>query len=525
MSSASGRSTSVWTASGGLPARSPLARDLTADVCVVGAGMAGLSTAYFLARAGRRVVVLDDGPVAGGETSRTTAHLASALDDRFEEIERLHGADGARLAAQSHAAAIDAIEAVVREEKIDCGFERLDGYLFAPPGVEREQLDKELEAARKVGLDVEMVDRAPVPLLDTGPAIRFAGQGQFHPLRYLAALVEAIERHGGEIHCDTHVTKVDAGPPARVETSGGLAVTAGSVVVATNSPVVDRVAIHTKQAAYRTFVIAARVPPGSVPRALYWDLCQGGGTSCSGGDPYHYVRLTSGMEPELLIAGAEDHKTGQADDADERFTRLEAWTRERFPITGVELRWSGQVMEPVDSLAFIGKNPGEENIYVATGDSGHGMTHGTIAGLLLTALITRGSHPWEELYDPSRKRLGAAASFAKENLNVAAQYAGWVTPAERDSTAELAPGEGAIVRRGLSKVAAYRDEEGVLHESSAVCVHLGCVVQWNTFERSWDCPCHGSRFDGKGRVLNGPANVDLSPAVASEPEPAGTRRG
>jgi glycine/D-amino acid oxidase-like deaminating enzyme/nitrite reductase/ring-hydroxylating ferredoxin subunit len=513
----SGRRESVWSRSGAAASRrAPLKEDLTTDVCVVGAGLAGVSAAYVLARMGRRVVVLDDGPIGGGETARTTAHLASALDDRFTELERLHGEEGARLAARSHATAIDAIEEIVRDERIDCGFERLDGYLFAPPGLPPERLDEELAAARRAGLTVDRVAAAPVPLRNVGPALRFANQAQFHPLRYLDGLARALEARGGRIFTETRVVHVEDGAPVRVETARGPVVAAASVVVATNSPIVDRVAIHTKQAPYRTYAIAAPVA-GDIPRALYWDLCESA-DECARGGSYHYVRLTSGMDDELLVVGGRDHKTGQADDADERLAALEAWTRERFPIGNVAHAWSGQVLEPIDGLASIGRDPGSRNVYVATGDSGHGMTHATIAGLLLTSLIALGEHPWESLYSPARLPMRAAGTFAEENLNVAVQYAGWL-PTTRTDPESLRPGEAAVLQRGFTKVAAYRDESGILHERSAVCVHLGCIVRWNDFERSWDCPCHGSRYDPDGTPLDGPAATPLAeveaPALAA----------
>jgi Rieske Fe-S protein len=263
----------------------------------------------------------------------------------------------------------------------------------------------------------------------------------------------------------------------------------------------DIVTIHTKQAAYRTFVVGLPVSRGSVPRALYWDTP----------DPYHYVRLVPGTEGDVLIVGGEDHKTGQEDDAEERFARLIAWTRERFPTTGDAVySWSGQIMEPIDGMAFIGRNPGDaRNVYIATGDSGNGMTHGTIAGILLTDLILGRDNPWATLYDPSRITLRAASEFAKENLNVAVQYADLVTGGEIDSTDQLASDTGAVLRRGLNKIAAYRDPNGQLHELSAVCPHLGCIVQWNSTEKTWDCPCHGSRFEAQGNVINGPAITGL----------------
>ncbi|MGH9173575.1 MAG: NAD(P)/FAD-dependent oxidoreductase, partial [Vicinamibacterales bacterium] len=339
----SGQSTSVWMDTARPPSQAPLARDERADVCVVGAGIAGMTTAYLLAREGKSVIVLDDGPIAGGQTERTTAHLSNAIDDRYFEIERLHGTDGARLAADSHTAAIDRIEANVRTEGMDCDFERLDGYLCLAPGESPDKLDREIQAAHRAGLaDVEWLARPPLDSLGPGPCLRFPRQGQFHPLKYLAGLARALERDGGRLFTGTHAESIQGGAPATVSIRGGHAVTANAVVVATNTPINDRVAMHTKQAPYRTYAIGGLVPCGSVPRALYWDTL----------DPYHYVRLQSlsdggaAADHEVLIVGGEDHKTGQADDQAERYSRLETWARERFPqMQKVAYRWSGQVME------------------------------------------------------------------------------------------------------------------------------------------------------------------------------------
>src|SRR5687768_13793964 len=353
MQSDSGDTTSLWMATASTPTYSPLDADASADVCIVGAGIAGITTAYLLSRAGKRVIVLDDGPVGGGETGRTTAHLTNAMDDRFYALERMHGERGSRIAGASHGAAIDRIEAIVREEAIDCDFSRVDGYLFIFEGEKPEELDRELQAAHRAGLtDVERIARIPNVPIDSGPALRFPRQAQFHPLKYLSALARAITRNGGTIHTGSHVSEFEAKPRRpQVKTSDGKTVTADAMVFATNSPINDWVKMHTKQAAYRTFVIGCRVPRGSVPRALYWDT----------GDPYHYIRIQSGENGDVLIVGGEDHKTGQEDDATIRFRALEEWTRARFPmVERVEYRWSGQVMEPVDYMGFIGRNPGED---------------------------------------------------------------------------------------------------------------------------------------------------------------------
>lgn len=500
----SGNNITVWAQEAEATfSRPPLRADISADVCVIGAGIAGLSSAYLLAREGQSVVVLESGDIGSGETGRTTAHLSNALDDRYYELERLHGAEGARLAAESHTAAIDTIETIVQKENIRCDFQRLDGYLFVPPMESTDELEEELQAARRAGVAVDWAARAPIENFDTGSCLRFPRQGQFHPLKYLSGLASAIEHNGGKIFCRTHVRDLDGGSPVVIKTETGAAVRARAAVIATNAPIFETYGLYTANTPYRTYAIAARVPCGSVQRALYWDTP----------DPYHYVRLQGSEEgdSDWLIVGGEDHKTGQADNFDERFERLEVWARERFPrIASIDFHWSGQVMEPVDGLAFIGAHPvGKSNVYVASGDSGHGMTHGTIAGILLRDLILGRNNSWARLYDPSRITLQAFGELIRENINVGAQLTDWLKDADVASLDQIVPGEGATVQSGWKKIAVFRDDQGAYHQCSAVCPHLGCIVAWNSTEKSWDCPCHGSRFDPYGRVINGPANTNL----------------
>jgi glycine/D-amino acid oxidase-like deaminating enzyme/nitrite reductase/ring-hydroxylating ferredoxin subunit len=509
MEATSGTTTSVWMATAGTPEEKALNKDTSANICIVGAGIAGLTTAYLLAQEGKTVIVLDDGPIGGGMTARTTAHLTNALDDRFYELERLFGEAGSRLAAQSHTAAIDQVEAIVRKETIDCEFERVDGFLFVPTNGRIQVLEDELPAAHRAGLpDVERLERAPLDFWDTGPCLHFPRQGQFHPLKYLTGLARAIERDDGKIFTGTHADEIEGGADAHVTSSSGYKITCDAIVVATNCPVNDLIAIHTKQAPYTTYVIGARIPKDSVPLFLLWDA------PADFYEAYHYLRIERADDHDVLIVGGEDHKTGQKNDGAQRWGKLEQWTRNRFPmVEEIEFRWSGQVMEPVDGLAFIGRNPDDaDNVFIATGDSGMGMTHGTIAGMLLTDLIMGRENPWAELYEPARKSGAAVKDFIKENINVAEEYAELLTPGEVDSVNEIENGDGAIVRRGLSKVAVYRDNDGVTHPVSALCRHLGCIVAWNSAEKTWDCPCHGSRYDRFGAVINGPANSDL-PAV------------
>ncbi|HLU39347.1 MAG TPA: FAD-dependent oxidoreductase, partial [Planctomycetota bacterium] len=377
-------STGPWPATTELPRYAPLAHDVEADVCVVGAGIAGLTTAFLLAREGRRVVVLDDGPIGGGETGRTTAHLSPVLGTRYYELAQLHGEEGARTIASSHMAAVDFIEQTVAAERIACDFSRRDGWLFAPPDGPRDELERELEAVHRAGIPgVELHASAPLSTISRGPALRFPDQAQFHPLRYVSALARDLVARGGRIHCATRAAAFEVGPLATVATEAGPKVSAPWLVVATNSPVNDVVKMHTKLAPYRTYVVLLPVERDAVPRALFWDTA----------DPYHYVRRLDVDSAEagghdLILVGGEDHKTGQADDADARYARLEEWGRARFPVRGPRVRaWSGQVLEPMDGIAFVGRNPGaHDHVLIATGDAGNGMTHGTIAGMLLADL-------------------------------------------------------------------------------------------------------------------------------------------
>jgi Rieske Fe-S protein len=387
----------------------------------------------------------------------------------------------------------------------------LDGFLFPAIGSDPSELDSELDASRRIGVAVEAAHGVPFKGQDKVRCLRYLNQATFHPLKYLRGLVHAILSRGGRLYADTVVEAVEEDERGvTVRTSNGLIVRAAATVVATNSPINDRVALHTKQAPHRTYVMAYRIPRGTMPDALYWDTL----------DPYHYVRLQPGSgTTDYLIVGGADHKTGEADDAWVRFEGLESWIRGLVPGLGPEThRWSGQVMEPIDYSGFIGRNPGGQNVYVATGDSGQGMTHGVVASLLISDLITTGGSPWEELYDPSRKTVSAVKEFISDNITAVKNFAEYVAPGELGSTAELKPGQGAIISEGLTKVAAYRDENGVLYRRSAMCTHMGCHVHWNSLELCWDCPCHGSHFAVDGTALNAPAVTPLAPSSSTKDE-------
>lgn len=497
--------TPVWQQRDALPTYdAPVPADLETEVCVVGAGISGLSVAHALARDGTSVTVVDDGPVGGGETGRTSAHLACALDDRYTRLESLFGETGAALAAQSHRAAIASIEATVAQLGIACEFRRVDGYLFVPGGPPGDgslapELARELAAASRAGLDVIEVERAPLPF-ETGRCLRFADQAEFEPLPYLRGLAAAIVAAGGRIHTGVRVDAIEGGDAPRVQLAGGGVIRARAVVDASNASITSRYDLPLRQAAYRSYVLGFEVAPGEVPHALYWDT----------DDPYHYVRVTRGEAGrEILLVGGADHRTGHGEPMT-AWDALEAWTRGRFPGAGsVVSRWSGQILEPADALGYIGAARGRPDVYVVSGDSGNGLTNGTIAGLLLPALIRGEQHLWAELYAPTRSRHHGFGHLVEETASSVAPYTDWIGRGEVSSLAEIAPGHGAVLRHGSHRIAAYRDPDGGCSLRSARCPHLHAVVRWNPLERSWDCPAHGSRFAPRGGVINSPSAHDL----------------
>ena len=507
----SGDNRSFWFESAITPiAFEKLNNDIESDILIIGGGIAGLTTAYCLAKEGRNVILVEDGFIGSGETGRTTAQLTCALDDRYFELENTFGQPTSKLAAQSHTAAIEWIANTVKQHNISCYFKRVDGYLFSHASDTNENLQKEYKATQRAGLQTEMLNKIPsIAAEQVKWCIKFPNQAQFHILLYMKGLVDAFIQLGGKIYTETkaeNITKEGA-------TANGFIIKANHIVVATNTPVNDWVTMHTKQWPYRSYVIAAKIQKGKLPYSLWWDT--GDQDSKWITKPYHYVRLEELNEQyDMLIAGGEDHRTGQADDEkikeEDRYNNLEAWTRKKFPaIEKIEFKWSGQVMEPVDSLAFIGKNPGDENIYIITGDSGNGMTHGTLGGMIIKDIINENENPWIKMYSPSRITLKSTGDYLHEVGNMVSQYADWFTAEDIKEASELKPGEGAIISSGMKKIAAFRDEQNNLHTCTAVCPHLGAILQWNADEKTFDCPMHGSRFTTEGKVINGPASTDL----------------
>jgi glycine/D-amino acid oxidase-like deaminating enzyme/nitrite reductase/ring-hydroxylating ferredoxin subunit len=478
----------------------PLTGDLEADVAVVGAGITGLTAALQLKRAGKRVAVIEASTLGSGTSGYTTAHWTTLLDFDWQELISKFGKDGARLARESVEAAIAWAEQRVSELGVDCGFRRLPGFLYTERDEDVSYLEKELEAAQSVGLDVQLVRDVPLPFTALA-AIRVENQAELQPLPYLAALAAAVNGDGSFVFEHSHVEDLTDGKPCVLRTPQGV-VRAGAVVLATHTPL-GRSVLHTLVAPYRSYVIVLRVTLPAATAGLFWDTL----------DPYHYVRSFSRGDEHYVVLGGADHKTGEnPEDPQAPFRELESYARERFhTIESVAYRWSAQYYNPSDGLPYIGKGLLGPHTYMATGYSGDGMVFGTVAGLTLADEVLGRANPWARLYSATRfKPLAAAKHFVSENLNVAKHYIkDWVGKSDAAGIESVPAGEGCVVSLPEGKTAVYKDMSGHVTAVSAVCTHLGCVVHWNPAERSWDCACHGSRFSPGGEVLGGPALSNL----------------
>jgi glycine/D-amino acid oxidase-like deaminating enzyme/nitrite reductase/ring-hydroxylating ferredoxin subunit len=491
---------SLWIATTGTPRFPPAPAGLHVDVAIIGAGITGLTAAVLLKERGKRVVVIEKDAIVTGESGHTTAHLTEAVDVRYHYLRRMFNKEAARMVADASRASIEKIDELATRYGISCRFERVPGYLYTEKRRYVAPLKNEAIAASESGVSARWVAEVPLPFPTRG-AVLFENQAQFHPREYLLGLAQQIAGDGSFIVDDTHVESIDEGKPHTLHTSGGT-ITADIVFMATNVPIQGFQTLHMKDAAYRTYAIAYKVDKQPQTRGLFWDTA----------DPYHYTRWQDTDEGTFMIVGGEDHKVGQEEDTEGCFQRLHQYVVEHFGALEPSYRWSGQVLEPVDGLPYIG-GAANERMYVSTGYAGQGMTFGTVGGMLVADLITGVENPWAELFKPMRVHArGAVSDFISENKDFPKHLIEdrlLSRDVETTRTFDVKSGEGKIVEVDGRKMACYRDESGGLHAVSPICTHMRCDVAWNNSERSWDCPCHGSRFTPDGEVLNGPAKVPL----------------
>ena len=493
-----------WLDSETFPRFSPLDRDLDVDVLVVGGGITGLTTAYLLSEAGKRVAVVERDRCAQVDTGHTTAHLTMVTDWRLTELKTRFGRTHAQAVWDSGLAAMAEIDRIVRDHDIDCHFGWVDGFLHAPAGeATRKQADEfreEAGLAGELGFDAEFVDEVP---FIGGPGVRFLNQARFHPLKYLAALARVVQANGGQIFEKSNAEEFFDKPLGA--SVNHHRVRCRDIVIATHNPLVgiagmtSATLFQTKLALYSSYAVAGRVPRGTVPDALFWDT----------NDPYQYLRLDQQGADDLVILGGEDHKTGQVSDTDACFERLEQSLTRRIPKISLTHRWTGQVIESPDGLPYVGAMTDHQ--YAATGFSGNGMTFGTLSARIICDGILGRRNPWAELYEPGRTALVRGLwEYIKENADypyylIRDRFAG----AEGKSLRVVKRGQGRVIEYRGSKAAVYRNLSGETTIRSATCTHMGCLVAWNDGDGTWDCPCHGSRFSPEGAVISGPAESPL----------------
>ncbi|UAY55351.1 FAD-dependent oxidoreductase [Arachidicoccus terrestris] len=473
----------------------------TYDVIIIGAGITGLTTGLFLQEARKKCLILEARNIGFGTTSGTTAHLNTVLDTPYTDLIHKFGLANAVLIAEGAKEAIALIKDNMDRYDILCDFEHRDGYMFAETQQEAADLDKIYDSLKQVNINTAFSDSTPVPIPFV-KAIKFSGQAQFHPLKYLFSLAEAFQQNGGIIMEEAAVEKVDAADGKQVVCTLNERYIAHSVVYATHIPF-GLNALHFKCAPYRSYLIGVLLPENhSYPEALIYDMKE----------PYHYFRTVEHGSDRVLLIGGNDHKTGHKMNTEHVFAELEAYVRRFYDIQSVIYKWSAQYYEPSDGLPYIGHLPGaDRNVYVATGFSGNGMIFGTLSGRILTDLIVSGESQYKDLLSPSRiKPLAAFKNMVRENLDVVKHFvADRLSVASLPEFADLSKGEGKVVRYKGEKIAIYKDLSGALKALHPVCPHAGCIVEWNNAERSWDCPCHGARYDIEGRFLNGPSASSL----------------
>lgn len=489
-----GKPASYWIASTPQTNYPSLTQDLSVDVAIVGAGLAGITAAKLLKRAGKTVAVLEAEQISTGTSGHTTAKLTSLHHLIYADLIKKFGESEARLYGESNQAAIEQVAALVQEEQINCDFERKAAYTYATSTSALDKIEAEVNAALKLGLPASLVRETALPFEVTG-AVKFENQAQFHPRKYILHLAKTIHGDGSYIFENTRVKTVNGEQPCQVVTEGGPTVTARYTIVATHLPILDQGLFFAKTYPQRSYLIGARIDPAKDPQGMF----------IGAGEITRSIRTTPYDGGTLLLVGGEGHKVGEASDTEERYQRLDEFARAYFGVSA-DYRWSTQDYVSFDRLPYIGKlTPMNDHTYIATGFSLWGMSKSTLSGMILADLILGVNNSWAKLYDATRPTPFVTQKSIEENLDVGRRWVGDRVKGIFDSLDEVNAGEGKLVTVNGEQVAAYRDEGGALHTVSAVCPHLGCIVAWNPAEKSWDCPCHGSRFSCEGEILHSPA--------------------
>ncbi len=500
---------SFWIDTSGTTAYPAPSGRVAVDVAVLGGGITGVSVAAHLKRAGMTVALVEARRLCHGTTGHTTGKLSSLHGLVYDTLTSSFGEDGARAYGEANEAAIERVAALCEEYGIDCDFERTPNYTYTESDQEVSQIEAEVQAAKRVGLPATYTEESDLPY-PIRAAVRFDGQARFHPRKWCLGLAPVIDGHGSHIFEETRALSVREGAPCRVRTDRGE-IEADRVVVATLLPFTDRGFFFARTHPEREHVLGVRLD-GPAPLGMY----------ITAGSPTRSIRSHPAAGGEVVLVSGESHKTGQTQDYDLRYARLERFARERLGASSIDYRWSAQDFYPADQVPYIGRmRRGSDRLYAATGFKAWGMSHAVVAAMIIEDQLHGRDNPWSELYSPNRlKPMASATSFLKENANVARRFFGdRVT--KRRKLAAVPPGKGAVVSDGRRQVAAYRNDQGELHTVSARCTHMGCIVSWNEADRTWDCPCHGSRFGVDGEVIHGPAVDALNRASPPSRAPEG----
>lgn len=474
---------------------------LRVDTAVVGGGIAGVTTAFELQKAGQSVALLDRSSILRSVTGHTTAKITSLHGLIYAHLCDHVGHRHAQQYAEANEAAIDRIETIVQKQDIDCGFTRTPAYTYVESEDSRSKIRDEVEAARTLGLPATYVESTELPYA-VEAAVKFADQARFQPRKYLLELARRIPGTDSHIFEETTVQDISDGTPCHVQTNRGTVI-ASDVVIATHFPIRDPALYFTRLSPKRSYVVGAQLA-ADPPEGMYYDP----------EEPYFSVRPHPVDDESMVLIGGQNHRTGHGDSTREHYRRLEQQARERFNVESIEYRWATQDYVAIDRVPFVGRiAPQMGHLYVATGFGGWGMTNGTAAGRLLSDLILDRENPYRSVYQPTRFQLrGATGRLLSHNTHAVTRLIGdRIESHPRLDRLQLDLGEAAVVTTQDGPVAIYRDDTGKRHAVSAVCPHMGCLVSWNDGEQSWDCPCHGSRFDIDGTVLDTPAVTDLEP--------------